>query len=412
MVNEELESFMLGVVFGAGSVGRGFIGELFFDSNIEICFVDVAEDIIKSMNEKHSYKHLTVYNEEEKKKIITGVSAINSLDKKAVIETVKEADIIATSLGANVLPIIAPVLAEALLHRMDTTGKKINILLCENLHNVDIFMRDLLLKNTPSSRHSALLDHVGLLSTSIGRMIPVLPDEIRKTDPTEIIVEPYKFLPFNGAAIKGDFPDVENLIWDKDVDFSFYSDRKLYVHNMGHSTTAYLAEYLDYEYIWEAIYDSKIRYFVRSAMIESAMALSKKYKQDLSKIINHIDNLLMRFANQATGDTCDRVGRDPIRKLKADDRFLGALKLCVDQDMFCPHLSLGVAAGLLKLEKTPEFGFDDIRSYLSQEAPWIFDNQYIDTIKLLEQQIDALRDGFSFEEQIDLLNSASPKRIP
>ena len=403
---------MLGVVFGAGSVGRGFIGELFFDSNIEICFVDVAEDIIKSMNEKHSYKHLTVYNEEEKKKIITGVSAINSLDKKAVIETVKEADIIATSLGANVLPIIAPVLAEALLHRMDTTGKKINILLCENLHNVDIFMRDLLLKNTPSSRHSALLDHVGLLSTSIGRMIPVLPDEIRKTDPTEIIVEPYKFLPFNGAAIKGDFPDVENLIWDKDVDFSFYSDRKLYVHNMGHSTTAYLAEYLNYEYIWEAIYDSKIRYFVRSAMIESAMALSKKYKQDLSKIINHIDNLLMRFANQATGDTCDRVGRDPIRKLKADDRFLGALKLCVDQDMFCPHLSLGVAAGLLKLEKTPEFEFDDIRSYLSQEAPWIFDDKYIDSMKLLELQIDSLRDGFSFKEQIDLLNSASPKKIP
>ncbi len=402
---------MLGVILGAGSVGRGFIGELFSDADMEICFVDVAEDVIENINNNHGYKHITAYNDQSQTKYISKASAISSLDENSVMDYVLKADIIATSLGANVLPIIAPVLAKSLLYRIDRTNKEINILICENLHNADQYMRELLLKNIPQARHVEFIQKVGLLATSIGRMIPAFSSDIREKDPATIIVEPYKILPFNGAEIRGILPKIPNLIWDDSVNFDFYSDRKLYIHNMGHCVMAYLAEYHDYEFIWQATYDSKVRYFVRSAMIESAIALEKKYDQDLSMIVTYIDNLLMRFANKATGDTCQRVGRDPVRKLKADDRLLGAYKLCIDEKVSCLHLTLGVAAGLLKLKKTEEFKFDNIKEYLLNEIPWLFSKEHEANRNLLMQQVSILKNGFNFKSQIDLINQASETNI-
>lgn len=398
---------MKGIIFGAGSVGRGFIGELFFDAGMEIVFVDVVEELINGINEKNSYPHFTVYNDEEEVKWIKNARAISSLDTNAVVKEINDAEIIATSLGAKVLPIVAPTIAKAILSRLQKTGKAIDILLCENLHGVADYMRDLLLEHVPSEDHENFVAHVGFLATSIGRMIPVSSEEDRLIHPAAIKVEPYKFLPFDGEAIKSDFPQIPNLIWEPSVDFDYYSDRKLYIHNMGHCVTAYLAEYKAYEFTWQAIYDSEIRYIVRSAMLESAMALSKKYNQDLSKLVLHIDNLLMRFANKATKDTNERVGRDPVRKLKADDRLLGALRTCLDQGIDCKHLSLGVAVGLKKLEQESAFEYPSIIDYLKIECPSFFEKENKNALNLLENQLELLSNGFDFLEQIRLLDKRS-----
>ena len=59
--------------------------------------------------------------------------------------------------------------------------------------------------------------------------------------------------------------------------FDFYIKRKLYIHNMGHATCAYLGLYTDKEYIYQSIADPQTYSIVINAMLESAMALSKKY---------------------------------------------------------------------------------------------------------------------------------------
>ena len=51
------------VIFGAGNVGRGFIGHLFSESGYEVVFVDVDEGLIAALNTHHSYMIQLVDNE-------------------------------------------------------------------------------------------------------------------------------------------------------------------------------------------------------------------------------------------------------------------------------------------------------------------------------------------------------------
>lgn len=402
---------MKGMIFGAGSVGRGFVGELLGDMQAEICFVDVVEEVINGINEKHEYPHITVFNEEEEIKYIKNVKAISSFDEQTVIREMKQTDFIATSLGAKVLGIVAPLMAKGITERLKESGRSINILLCENLHDVDKIMHDLLLPHIPEDLITQFEQKVGLLSTSIGRMIPVSSEETKILHPAAIKVEPYKFLPFNGKAIKGDFPHIDNLIWDESVSFDFYADRKLYLHNMGHSMTAYLANFFGYEFIWEAIENPNIRYFVRSAMLEAAIALSQMYQQPLNQLVAHVDDLLRRFANKALQDTCARVGREPDRKLKANDRLFGAYFTCLDQSIIPKHISLGVAAGLMALLQ--ETGMDEagLNRYLQNEVPHLFNTENEQHCQRLSAQINALRKGFDFSEQIEIISRFSEKKI-
>jgi mannitol-1-phosphate 5-dehydrogenase len=147
-------------------------------------------------------------------------------------------------------------------------------------------------------------------------------------DPLRICAEAYAWLPVDRAAFKGRIPDVKNML--PMDDFGFYLRRKLYIHNLGHAICAYLGMLCGIEYIDEAISRADIRYIVQNAMTESARALSSEYSKPLEPLLDHIDDLIMRFSNKALLLTCEKVGRDTERKLAQCDRLAGALKLCAN----------------------------------------------------------------------------------
>lgn len=128
--------------------------------------------------------------------------------------------------------------------------------------------------------------------------------------------------------------------------FDFYIKRKLYVHNMGHATCAYLGDLLNLEYIYQSIDVADVRILVQNAMQESAMALSKKYEVPFENIMVHITDLLHRFTNAALKDTCMRVGGDPGRKLSPDDRLIGSSVLAVEQGATPAYIAVSAAAGV------------------------------------------------------------------
>ena len=43
------------VMYGAGNIGRGFIGQLFSESGYEVAFIDVNREIIDQLNRDGQY---------------------------------------------------------------------------------------------------------------------------------------------------------------------------------------------------------------------------------------------------------------------------------------------------------------------------------------------------------------------
>jgi len=263
-----------------------------------------------------------------------------------VMREIAQCDIMAVSLGARVLGLVCPLIARGIVARRASGVPPLDILICENLKDAAAFMRGKLLEALPEDDAHTLSGHVGLVETSIGRMVPVMNDVMRRGDPLRLCAEAYNFLPVDAAAFVGGIPkDIPGLT--PYTPFGFYEERKLYVHNMGHAMCAYLGG--AYQEIWQAACDPAIRALVHGAMMESALALSEKYGVAFRSLHEHVEDLLLRFENQALHDTVERVGRDPLRKLASNDRLVGAARNCAAQGITPAYICVGIAVALAAL---------------------------------------------------------------
>ena len=314
------------VMFGAGNIGRGFIGQLFSESGYEVVFVDVVQELLDLFNKEHHYRLQTVSNEGSKDYSIGPVSGVDSRNQ-------------------NVLKFVAPNLAAGLAIRAKRNLPPINVIVCENLHGAPEYLRGLLEQSIPEEAKSYLAEKTGLVETVIGRMVPAPTPEMRAEDIGWIKVEPYKELPVKRSGFVGPIPDIVAMTpYD---DFDVFGARKLYVHNCGHALMSYVAYQRGYEYAYEALEDNEIRSFMLAGLRESVDGICAKFKADRDWLYAHVDDLLKRFANRSLGDTVYRLGRDPIRKLAAEDRLVGAANLAVEGGGKPVHLAWGIAAALL-----------------------------------------------------------------
>lgn len=332
------------VMYGAGNIGRGFIGKVFAESGYEVCFIDVVETVVEQLNRYRSYPVRVVSNDGQTEETVQGVRAVNGLDTEAVAKEIAEVDIMATAVGVNVLPKIVMPLCKGLKQRFDGDGKPFNIIICENMLDADKYMRVLIENQMGQVYKEALDNRLGLVEASIGRMVPVMTDEMREGNALRVWVEPYCEMPVDKVAFVGEIPDLKGLV--PFSPFGYYIKRKLFIHNMGHAICAYLGWQKGYNYIYECISDTDIRVVVAAAMEESAMALIREYDMPLEELQRHIKELIARFENKSLGDTVVRVGRDPLRKLGRDDRLFGAALYCEKQGVEPNNILKGIIAAL------------------------------------------------------------------
>ena len=332
------------VMYGGGNIGRGFIGATLSQSGYEVTFVDVAAPVVQALQEQNTYPVRYVSTEGYEDVWIQNVTAVDGNNTDAVATAIAECDIMATAVGVRVLPWIVPNIVAGLRKRWAESGKALNIIICENLMNANHVLEGML-KEKLTEEECALFDKtVGLVEASIGRMVPVQTEEMKDGHPLRVCVEKYGFLPVDKDAFKGEIPEITNLV--PYSPFDFYLKRKLYIHNMGHATCAYLGDILGLDYIYQSIDRADVYILVKNAMLESAQALAAQYQAPIKPLMDHIDDLLGRFTNAALGDTCQRVGGDPARKLSPEDRLIGASKLALQQGIAPCHIAVGAAAGV------------------------------------------------------------------
>lgn len=354
------------VMYGAGNIGRGFIGKLFYESGYEVVFIDINPVIIERMNKDNCYPVRVVAEETYWEDIVTNVRAVNAADIEKVAEEIAEAEIMATAVGVNVLPRIAGPIAAGLVMRWQKGNlSPLNILICENMLDANHYLAGLIKQELSDEMKKFFDERVGLVETSIGRMVPVMTPEMQEGNPLRVWVEPYCELPVDKAGFKGNIPPIKNMI--PFAPFDFYIQRKLFMHNMGHATLAYLGFLSGKTYLWEALRIPALRYIVTKALQESAIAMSQEHGISLKELLEHADDLVYRFGNKLLRDTVERVGKDPVRKLSENDRLVGAAKLCVKQGIKPVYICAGLAAGFI-FEPEGDDSARKIQDFINQKG--------------------------------------------
>lgn len=332
------------VLFGAGAVGRGFLGQLFSESGYEVVFVDVDIPLIERLNARHAYPIHLVSNAGTQEVLVKPVRAIDSRQAEEVSRAVAEASIAATAVGARVLPHIAPLVAAGIHRRAAVSGSPpLNIIICENLKDAAASFRKMVAEHLPDSSRDDMQQNIGFVDTVIGRMVPPPTEEMRARDPSLIAVEHYKELPVERAAFVGPIPHIVGM--EACDNFPAYTARKLYIHNCGHAYLGYLGYLAGYEYGYEALADIHIRADFEHAMRESIAGIVAAYGVEAAWLEKHQADLTERFANRALGDTIFRIARDPLRKLAPRDRLIGAARLAEIAGIKPHALAKGIAAG-------------------------------------------------------------------
>jgi mannitol-1-phosphate 5-dehydrogenase len=324
------------IQFGAGNIGRGFIGALLANAGYHVVFADVNEQMINALNEQKSY-NIHILDLEKSVQTITNVSGCMS-NGSEIIDEIATAEIITTAVGPNVLKFIAPTIAQGIEARRNAGAGALNIIACENMVGATSHLQEQVESHLSAEGKAYAQEHVGFANCSVDRIVPPFQGD----NLLDVGVEAFHEWIVEEPKLKGGTPQIDGMkLTDNLV---AYVQRKLFTLNTGHAITAYLGFLKGIETIDQSIQDESVRAIVRPAMEESGAALVKKHGFDADEHAKYIDKIETRFKNPYIRDEVIRVGREPLRKLGPADRLIGPANMAAELGLGRDHLLQGAAA--------------------------------------------------------------------
>ena len=316
--------------FGGGNIGRGFIGKILAEAGYEVVFADINMTVIDRLNQDHGYTVHVVGEGVDQKETVKNVRGINSGDEAAVTAEISDATLVTTAVGPPVLEILAPLLARSLAARYRAGGAPLNIIACENMVRGSSFLKEKVL--VAAGDDAALIDaNTGFVDCAVDRIVP--PVRGGDADPLAVTVEVFSEWIVDSTQFKGAVPAIAGMIaTDKLMAFI---ERKLFTLNTGHTALAYFGQLAGKKTVGEAMQDDAVRQAAEAVMKESGAVLIRRYAFDPAAHRAYIDKILKRFANPYLHDDIDRVARQPLRKLGAQERFIKPLNGMLEYDL--PH---------------------------------------------------------------------------
>ena len=333
---------MKAVHFGAGNIGRGFVGLLLHRGGYELVFSDVAGALVDAINAVDSY---TVHEVGAggADTVVTGFRALNSAtDPDAVAAEVSTADVVTTAVGPTILKFVAPLIVAGLRLR-DPALPPLQIMACENAIGATDLLR---VEVVGLAAEDWDPDRAVFANTAVDRIVPAQPAGAG----VDVTVEPF----FEWAIERRPFGEHPPVIPGAHFvdDLAPYIERKLFTVNTGHAATAYFGAMAGIELIADALADPAIAARVAAALEETSALLARKHGLDAAELAEYRATILQRFRNPALADTVWRVGRQPLRKLSRHERFVGPAADAAELGL--PVESLVAAMGAALAFEDPE----------------------------------------------------------
>lgn len=300
---------MIAVHFGAGNIGRGFIGQLLHESGYSLVFLDVNAELVDSLKTNSSYQIIETGVDANITEIRDFKAFNTNTEFDLAVEAIASANLLTTSVGANALKFLAPAVVAGLKSR--SSSEPLLIMACENaIRATDLFRAEI------AALDSEVLDKAVFANTAVDRIVPPQKD----SQGLNVLVEQFCEWVIETSELGNSVPKIERALFVSDL--TPYIERKLFTVNTGHASLAYIGQRHGCSTIVEAIKNPDVKNAVSRILQETSQVLVRRHGFDESTQAKYVEKTLERFSEPQLDDPVTRVGREPSRKLSRNDRLV------------------------------------------------------------------------------------------
>jgi mannitol-1-phosphate 5-dehydrogenase len=342
------------VHFGAGNIGRGFVGQFLCASGFEVVFADVDDSVVRSLAEHGTYLVHEVGGD-GRVHTVSGYRAVNNrTDEGAVVAEIATADVVTTSVGPRILPSLAAAIARGLAERPAALGPLV-VIACETAIGATASLAAAVGQLGP-------IDNAVFANCVIDRIVP------EQTPGLDVAIESFSEWsvesgPFHGRA---DTPEIAGVSWVTDL--APFIDRKLFTVNTAHAAAAYYGYGRGLTSIRESLADPAVHAEVLAVLDETKALLVAKHGFDEAEQQAYIGRNLERISNPWLPDTTGRVGRNPLSKLSRHERLVGPATQLAERGLPADAL-VRVIRAALDFDVPDDVESRELQSLLTSGAP-------------------------------------------
>ena len=317
------------IIWGAGSIGRGFVAELFMEGGYKIDFVDRDAALVEKLNKNGCY---TIFKADEsgiEPKVINGGFEAHLPDDARVKELFFEEDLIVdVAVYKQDLESVADMLTPLIVSRANAMPEsKLDIITNVNMTSPEKEMRSMLEARLPIGPARKYLDeNTGVSGIFMMCISPKPNAEMLEKDPLAVYNNAFFEQAIDITALKGKHPIAPRLRLSDRLEAE--EARKLYTLNMAHCLLAYLGTPKGLKTSLEAVRDEELLGILKGALDESSTGLIKKFGFTPEEMDEWKEIILSLLRNPYMADPLSRLGADTKRKLGAKDRLVMPIKLC------------------------------------------------------------------------------------
>jgi mannitol-1-phosphate 5-dehydrogenase len=349
------------LILGAGKIGRGFIGHLFFKSGYKLWFVDASREVVKLLNDEKKYRIDIAKDKQDTTEYITVEGAFTLDEKEKVAAVLSNIDIIATSVGAGNIEKVSRFMRDILI----TSDRKraLNWLICENATNPAKKIKATLLENADAGFVEFVKHRIGLIETQVLRTGMPANEAVIAKEPLAVRMQDWWTLPLDKDAFVGAIPDVEGF--DPKANFANELVRKLYTFNGTNGPISYIGWANGYTILHEAAL--AFPELFQQIQEECAFGLINEYGFDEKEQREFMAIAMNKYTDPAINDQIERNANDSRRKLAKQERLVGPASLCVKHGRM-PHAYAKAIAAAYYYKGSCDEGTQDVQQTIEDQG--------------------------------------------
>ena len=333
-------------IIGSGRSGRGMLGEMFYsEGGFALVFADIDSDLVKGLSKQGYYtvEQKNLLTGECKKTRVEGFETVDTLkEHQKYIEYLADSEIIATALFPSAFQKAAGDLAEMVRFRKKMKKETpVAVLLGGNFVGMYQYFYEKISEDLNKEELDYFHKCIALVAAKVNRKV-VYPEDFLEeayyltADDKDVLMVERNFLFPEDYHYPSFFELKENM--------ELNLIEKIWSENLRHVTFAFVGSFYGYKTINAAVMDQYTRKCAYYAWKEGRRALLEEYDIPIP------DDTAVRiefekFASPFFSDSLQRIGREPVRKLKKNDRLVGPALLCLKHQIIPYFISRSIAYG-------------------------------------------------------------------